>query len=90
MATPAEIAVAKTEITQKTRAQIETETARKWCARACAAFQQYTAEGDMRWLVDAIDYAHEAVEHASATDNDSVLADVRASVNASRKAALGF
>jgi hypothetical protein len=32
------------------------------------------------WLEDAIEYAHESIEHAALSGDDTVLADVRASL----------
>ncbi len=97
MLTPAEIAAATSEITQKSRTQIETETARKWAARACAAYAQYVTDRDTHWLADAVEYQHEAVEHAAGAEEAAgpgvtigVLAAIRADVEAARKTALGW
>ena len=44
---------------------IEWDTADRWCARAVAAYEFYTATRELRWLSDAIAYHGEAVEHAA-------------------------
>jgi hypothetical protein len=62
---PAAIDAAREELRTKTKEQIEWDTANKWCARAVAAYQFYTATHELRWLSDAIAYHGEAVEHAA-------------------------
>jgi len=56
---------ARRELTQKSAAQIEGETAYKWAARAAAAYQYYISTGDVRWRLNASKYHDEACEHAS-------------------------
>jgi len=58
------------ELKTKSLRDIQMETARIWCARACAAAQ-------MGMLVDAVEYAHESVEHAALSGDDVLLAHVR-------------
>lgn len=60
-----EIEAAREELRTKTKEQIEWATANKWCARAVAAYEFYTATRELRWLSDAIAYHGEAVEHAA-------------------------
>lgn len=55
------------ELQTKSRQEIETETAFKWAARALAAYTIYFETGETEWLFDAIEYHHEAVEHAADT-----------------------
>lgn len=91
--TQADVAATTAELQQKTRAQIETETADKWGARAVAAYGLFVADKDTRWLSDAIEYAHEAVEHAAAAEEagaQGVLAPTRTAVDSARKHALGW
>ena len=60
------IQAALAEVQQKTEAQIETETAAKWAARALAAWQLAQIQGpnSLAWFVRAVTYKHEALEHA--------------------------
>ena len=63
---------ARIELAQKTRAQIEEETATKWAARAAAAHERYQQTGNVQWLRDFEDYLHEAIEHAAFADETGV------------------
>jgi len=56
---------ARNEVRQKTKAQIDTETAAIWGARAVACFEIYKGSGSLDWLRLAIEYTHEAIEHAA-------------------------
>lgn len=58
------------ELSQKTLAQIQAETAYTWAWRAAAAFR-------MRMVADGIEYQHEAIEHAALTGDDELLDEVR-------------
>ena len=75
---------ARVELAQKTRSQIEEETAYKWAARAVAAYENLVKSGDdahaaLRWLRDFEHYRDESTEHAAlADDTGSVLQAVRA------------
>ena len=51
--------------------QIQVETAQVWCGRALAAQM-------LGLTADAIEYAHEAIEHAALSGDDALLRDVRA------------
>lgn len=69
---------ARREVDEKTRGQIEEETAYRWAARAVAAYEHHEQTGGEMWLRDAIDYMHEATEHAAFADTTGrVLRDVR-------------
>jgi hypothetical protein len=59
------LAEARTAIRTKTKAAIEAETAATWGARAIAAYEQYRSTGSFDWLAQAIEYEHEAIEHAA-------------------------
>lgn len=59
------------ELRRKSLAEVQVETAYTWAARACAA-------SHLRLTDDAIEYAHEAVEHAALSGHDDVLRFVRA------------
>jgi hypothetical protein len=58
------------ELQALTLKQIQVETAYKWAGRALAAAS--LGKGH-----DAIEYAHEALEHAALSGKDSVLREVR-------------
>ena len=76
------------ELRRKSLRDIQIDTAYTWCARACAAAQLAKLESTVSssypsgrvWLEDAIEYAHESIEHAALSGDDTVLADVRASL----------
>lgn len=61
------------ELRKKTLHQIQVETAIKWCGRACAAAL-------MGRMDDAEEYAHEAIEHAALSGDDSLLKGVRSAL----------
>lgn len=58
------------ELRSKSLQQIQVETALTWCGRACAA----SVLGHDR---DAVEYGHEALEHAALSGSDVLLRDVR-------------
>jgi hypothetical protein len=60
-----EMQAARGELQAQTKAQIEWMTARKWCARALAAYEFFLSSRDLQWLVDAVAYHGEAIEHAA-------------------------
>jgi hypothetical protein len=71
---------ARRELGEKTRSQIEEETAYKWAERSVAAYERYVLGGSSAptWLRDAQHYADEAIEHASLADRSGdVLRSVR-------------
>jgi hypothetical protein len=71
---------ARRELNERTREQIEEETAYKWAARAVAAYENHVrAPSDATtWLLDADSYMHEAIEHAALADRTGdVLWNVR-------------
>lgn len=77
---------ARRELAEKSREQIEEETARRWADRAIAAFQMSREVIDRdfaRSLArDALDYYNEAVEHAASADRTGdALRAVRAYVD---------
>ena len=74
------LAEAQHEILEKSREQIEEETAFKWAARAVAAYRQVRRPPHQphRWLRDANTYFDEALEHAALADESGeVLRAVR-------------
>jgi hypothetical protein len=64
------IAKALDELKKKSLTEIQVETALVWCGRACAA-------AELGLQVDAVEYAHEAIEHAALSGDDGVLNYVR-------------
>lgn len=62
------------ELQAKTLKQIQIETARTWCGRACAA-------AELGLPADAIEYGHEAVEHAALSGDDGLLNEVRSALD---------
>lgn len=65
MWTQTDIEKAKNELTLKTLANIQEETAYTWGARALAAFAIWQTIHDGRFLSDALEYRHESLEHAA-------------------------
>lgn len=63
------------ELRQKSLNDIQVETAKTWAGRAIVA-------ADLGLLHDAIEYAHEAIEHAALSGKDSLLRDVRTAMKA--------
>ena len=80
-----DLAGALAELTAKSRAQIELETAQKWMRFAAAAYRLYSETGEAEWLVDAAEYHHEALEHG-ASAAPSFLAGARSFLDAERGA----
>jgi hypothetical protein len=66
---------AAVELHSKSLNEIQVETAKIWTGRACVA-------ADLGLRHDAIEYAHEAVEHAALSGKDSLLRDVRMALKA--------
>lgn len=63
--TPERVDAARREIRSQSNEDIELKTAINWACRAIAAAEQHSLTGDMSWLVRAVGYANEAVEHAA-------------------------
>jgi hypothetical protein len=61
---------AQAELTHKSLTDVQVETAYKWAARACAAHY-------LGHIEDAVEYAHEAIEHAALSGDDAVLQRIR-------------
>ncbi len=58
------------ELRTKTLRQIQFDTALVWCGRAIAAARLGVVD-------DAIEYAHEAIEHAALSGSDELLGTIR-------------
>jgi hypothetical protein len=78
------LSLAMGELARNSLAVIQLETAEKWAYRARAA-RVYAYEalrsGDnllaARWMRDATEYTHEAIEHAALCGDDRILHAVR-------------
>jgi hypothetical protein len=81
-----EITRASVEIQNKSKSLIEAETAHAWGARAMAAYALYQSSGDLRWLLDAQGYHHEAVEHAS---ESAILEPISQALDQAKRTAIG-
>ena len=64
------------ELSKKSLRQVQIDTALKWTGRAVAAMK-------LGFFEDAHEYAHEALEHAALTGDDSLLRVVRAALKKS-------
>jgi hypothetical protein len=53
------------ELSVKSIYVVQCETAVTWAGRALAAYSMYGHTGKLQWLLDAGEYAHEALEHAA-------------------------
>jgi hypothetical protein len=80
-----QIKEARIELLKKSKVQIEKETAIKWAARAIAAYSLFAETQDASFLFNAIEYHHEAVEHASDTP---LLGDIIAVLNEAQAEAM--
>jgi hypothetical protein len=65
MWTNADVDHAKSELSNKTLAIIQEETAYAWGARAMAAYELWLSTVDDKILADALEYRHESLEHAA-------------------------
>ncbi len=75
------------ELTASTMAEIQRSTALTWAGRALAAYRYFEQTGEIGWLLDAADYGHEALEHASLHPDPSVLDLVRPAILAAAQRA---
>jgi hypothetical protein len=63
------------ELESKTLNDVQVETSLTWAGRACAAAK-------LGLLHDALEYAHESVEHAALSGHDRLLREVRSAMRA--------
>lgn len=66
------------ELNEKSLKDIQKETAEKWADRAEEAYKKAIEEKSIKWLLDAIEYGHEAIEHSSLGEDLSVFEKIRA------------
>jgi hypothetical protein len=80
MITTEHISQARSDLARSTIREIDRETACVWGARAIVAWHLYKATGNYRWYIDAIEYRHEAIEHAGSASPvvlQELLAELR-------------
>ena len=75
------------DISEKSLAQIQKETAWTWASRAAACYEKLAKTGDWKWKTDAEEYRHEAVEHAAliGDSHPHVLEEIHKSLEKYRK-----
>jgi len=56
---------ARRDLVAKSHADIERDTAETWAARSFAAWELHRQTGEWHWYREAIEYWHEAKEHAA-------------------------
>lgn len=76
------------ELDSKSIKDIQKETAEKWADRAEEAYKKAIAEKSIKWLLDAIEYSHEAIEHSSLGEDLAVFEEIRAKLMPIHKKAL--
>lgn len=80
------------ELKQRTKQEIEADTAWKWAARAAAAVLLVNAADTdaerFKWISAAVEYGHEAIEHAASAGFD-VLRQVKAQLAVESPALFG-
>lgn len=77
------------DITEKTLAEIQEDTAWTWASRAAACYEKLKETGDWKWKTDAEEYRHEAVEHAAliGDTHPTVLQEIHDALEEYRKEA---
>lgn len=73
------------ELKKKTLKDIQVETAKKWAHRAWAARQfalSAQPKDKLKWVHDATEYEHEAIEHAALSGYAGLLEAVHRIINA--------
>lgn len=58
-------ATAATELAEKTASEIQVDASYHWAGRAVVAYRMYHKAGDPAVRDQAVEYAHEALEHAA-------------------------
>lgn len=58
------------EVTTKSESQIQIETAYKWASRAIICYRLFVESSDLKLFAQAVDYHHEAIEHAASAEDD--------------------
>ena len=68
--------------------QIQKDTAKTWGDRAEEAYKKAINEKSLKWLMDAIEYAHEAIEHSALSEDLSTFEKIRAKIMPLHKEAI--
>lgn len=80
-----DIDAALKEVKEKEIEEIEKETSYKWASRSCACFQLYKETELLKWLLNAEEYANEAIEHgALVKDGGKTLGIVEKEIDKNR------
>lgn len=76
------------DVSEKSLADIQRETAWTWASRAAACYEKLAKTGDWKWKTDAEEYRHEAVEHAAliGDSHPHVLEEIHKSLEKYRNA----
>jgi hypothetical protein len=82
------VPAARAELAKKTCAEIESDTAVTWAARAVAAFELYRQSGKLETFSVAIIFENEALEHA-ANGPEGTLPRIKDELRALKKEVLG-
>jgi hypothetical protein len=80
------IALAESELSRLSMEEVQTATALTWAARAIVSYRKYIECRIGNFLMDAIEYHHEALEHA-ATATPGVLEMIRPALSLTARAA---
>jgi hypothetical protein len=75
------------EIAEKSLDDIQKETAWTWAARSCAAYvaARKIPKDKAKWEHDALEYQHEATEHAALSEDDNLIHEIREAIRAYQK-----
>lgn len=76
------------ELSEKTLEQIQVETAKTWADRAETAYKKAIEEKSVKWLVEAEEYAHEAIEHSALSEDTTVFDKIKKEIIPLRKEAI--
>jgi hypothetical protein len=63
---------AEVDLSQSSRRELDRQTACIWGARAIVAWHYYRTTGNFAWYIDAIEYRHEAIEHAGSAGSSTL------------------
>lgn len=83
-----DVQTATRELSVKSLARIQRETALTWAARAVAAYGFFQRTRVTQWLLDAEEYAHEALEHAALAEPRELIGEVREHLDRAKRLAL--
>ena len=81
------VSFTKSELDEKSLKDIQKETAEKWAKRAEDAYKRAVDQKSVKWLLDADEFFHEAIEHSSLSEDLSTFEAIRAKLMPIRKKA---